>query len=293
VIVFLTTRAHQNTVRQLLRSYGAALAGRVVLRSYERTLGARRLPRATYVFADLERLAPADAERAAALWERLRGLGCRLLNHPTRSLRRYELLRTLHERGINRFDVYRVAEGRQPARYPVFLRGENDHGGARTPLLHTPAALRAALAELDRAGTSPEDTLIVELCDTADAAGLYRKYAAFRVGDRIIPRHLFFRDAWMAKGPNRFEPELLAEERAYLETNPHAAALAAIFAAARIDYGRIDYALSDGAPQVWEINTNPLTASYVYSGPPLRAAIQAWFAERVRAALEAIDGPEE
>ncbi len=289
MIVFVTTRAHQYTVRGFLRSYGAFLGNRVGLRSYERVLGSARLPRAVYVFADVERLAPPEAERAAELWQRLADRGSRLLNHPTRSMRRYELLRTLHERGMNVFDVYRVAEHRTPRRFPVFLRAENDHGGSRTALLPDGAALAEALAALDREGRSREDALITEFCDTRDAAGLYRKYGAFCIAGQIVPRHLFFNDGWMAKSASRFDSPLLEEERTYLATNPHEGSLRTIFALAGIAYGRIDYAVHEGRVQVWEINTNPMTVSYQHSGGPPRLALQREFAARFAAALCALD----
>jgi hypothetical protein len=292
MIVFMTRRNAQYTVREYVRSHGAALgrSGMVVLRSYERLLTSRRLRPATYIFSDLERLEPDEAEHAAGLWQRLadRG-GCRLLNHPTRTMRRYEILRTLYERGSNRFNVYRATESRLPERFPVFLRRENDHDGSRTPLLDSPAELRAALDALDRDGVSREDALITEFCDTRDARGLYRKYAAFRVGDHIIPRHLFFRNEWMVKGPNHFDDACLEEERAYLAGDAHDAALREIFDAARIEYGRADYGVVDGQLQIWEINTNPMTASMRHAGPASRARIQADFGARFRAALEAID----
>jgi hypothetical protein len=290
MIVFLNTRDFQNTVRGFVRSYGRAMAGTIAARSYERVMAQSRLRRGAYVFGDIERLPSDDAERAADLWQRLADLGgCRLLNHPTRSMRRYELLRTLRERGDNRFDVYRASEQRVPRSFPVFLRGENDHGGSRTPLLHDPGELARALADLDAAGASRDQTLVTEFCDTAGPDGVYRKYAAFIVGDRIIPRHVFFSDDWMVKFSSRFDPRLLEEERAYLEDNPHAEALRTVFATARIDYGRVDYAVAGGALQVWEINTNPQTVSFRHAGGPARKRVQTRFAEQFGDALRALE----
>jgi hypothetical protein len=53
------------------------------------------------------------------------------------------------------------------------------------------------------------------------------------------------------------KPQVLEMERRYLETNPHEQDLRKIFRLARIDYGRIDYAMLGDRLQVWEINTNP------------------------------------
>ena len=49
----------------------------------------------------------------------------------------------------------------------------------------------------------------------------------------------------------------LDEALTYYEANPHAAWLRRVFDLARIDYGRVDYGMSRGVPQVWEINLTP------------------------------------
>src|SRR3546814_10272912 len=46
---------------------------------------------------------------------------------------------------------------------------------------------------------SRDTLLITEFCDTQDDRGLYRKYSAFNVGGRIIPRHLHFSRSWQVK----------------------------------------------------------------------------------------------
>ena len=117
---------------------------------------------------------------------------------------------------------------------------------------------------------SRERLLIEEFCDTRDASGLYRKYSAFAIGERIVPRHVFFSRDWLLKAPQLVAQELVAEELAYVRDNPHEAALREIFALARITYGRIDYALKDGRVQVWEINTNPQLLSFDDGGGPSR-----------------------
>lgn len=91
-------------------------------------------------------------------------------------MRRYELLRTLHERGLNKFNIYRLTEYRMPQRFPVFLRGENDHKGSRTPLLPTPEKLNGAINTIFMAGQSRENKVVTEFCDTSDAKGIFRKY---------------------------------------------------------------------------------------------------------------------
>ena len=115
--------------------------------NYDRFLRKREVPCGTYIFTDIERLTPwelrvvAEAYHALAADER-----CRVLNDPARVMTRYELLRNLREEGINDFDVIRADERRWPARYPVFLRHEQDHGRPLSAdLLHNREELEAAL----------------------------------------------------------------------------------------------------------------------------------------------------
>jgi len=248
------------------------------------------------VFADIERLEWDERRRAADLWSRLDAspaVSC-LLNHPTRVLCRYELLRALRNCGWNDFDVYRVSEGRLPERYPVFLRGEDDHGGANSPLLDSREALTTELERRRAEGRLREGTLIVEFCDTADEHGLIRKYGAFRVGSRILPRHIFISRNWMLKATRDSDgvsrEEMARIEMDYMEANPHAEELMARFGLAGIEYGRIDYALKDGRIQVWEINTNPTVFERAHFDDPIRRPMHEAFARRFDEALCELGG---
>jgi hypothetical protein len=258
----LARQAYGQWRRSSLFTPEARLAARRMLQGLARCVRApRRLPPSAYIFSDIERLSPETADRAAFLWRSLAGhAGTRLLNHPTRSMRRYELLRTLYERGINAFNVYRLSEARWPERYPVFLRRENDHKGPLSPLLASRDELERAVARLDQDGVSRDNLLMSEFCDTSDQRGLYRKYGAFLVGDRVFVRSVQFSRNWVQKHQDLDEPELVREERAYVEANPHREAIHEVFRLARIDYGRMDYGVLHGKIQVWEINTNPAIA---------------------------------
>jgi hypothetical protein len=93
----------------------------------------------------------------------------------------------------------------------------------------------------------------------------------------------------MVKVPEVPDQDLVDEELAYVRTNPHQADLREIFAAARIDYGRIDYAIKDGRIQVWEINTNPQIMSFQDGGGPARMPTHQWVAAHIKDAFRAID----
>lgn len=289
MIYCLTTAEHQYTFSSYLQSDGASLRRELKLLSYEQLWKrrAKKLPLGTYVFSDLERLSPREAERAVGYWEMLEQRGCRLLNHPTRVMRRFELLRSLHLQGINDANVYRLTEREFPLNYPVFLRCENDHGGAETDLLADEPALVAAIDQLRVSGKSREDRIVTEFCDTSQA-GMYRKYSAFVLAGRVIARHLLFGDHWMLKYPEQLSPETLAEERAYVEGNPHADFLAGVFEQAGVDYGRIDYGVRDGRIQVWEINTNPMITTPEDRLNTARLPVQDCFAPQLLEAWRAV-----
>jgi hypothetical protein len=267
MIYYLATGGGAHTIRNSLARLPEDLQRRTGVVLYDALLRARDLPCGTYIFSDIERLKPDVAIRAAAVWHALERSGApvRLLNHPLRSMRRFELLKTLHHAGVNDFDVHRFVDGDANPRFPVFLRGADDHSGSRTHLIRSPGALAYAARRLRQLGMAAEDIIIVEFRETRDANGLYRKYGAYRGGDQIIPTHIYFSDFWMLKTvmDRRFEkgapPEetLVEEEIAYQEQFPHREELRRIFTLAGIDYGRVDYTVVGGRLLVWEINTNP------------------------------------
>jgi hypothetical protein len=221
------------------------------------------------------------------LWDTLArfGGGMRLLNHPGKTMRRYELLKMLSDTGQNRFGVRRLGETLDSLKFPVFLRIGNDHAGPSSGLLSNMDELRGEIwvQRLRRANT--KEMLVIEFCDTADATGLYRKYSAFRVGGRLIPRHVFFSRHWVQKDPDLLSEEQAAEQMAYLRGNPHSEMLNRIFSAAGIDYGRIDYGLLNDKVQAWEINTNPLIIHPKSDYPPQAVEAQTHFVESLAEAL--------
>ncbi len=292
MIRVLTTASHRFTIDRYLASWGMRFLLRIQPLAYEQALSRGALRGGVHLFTDMDRLSEEARRAAAALWEQLRrcyGPGA-VLNHPTESLRRFELLATLHARGLNAFGVHRVQDDPGAMRFPVFLRAADDHRGNRTPPLRSRAELAEAVHRLETLGASFNDWMVVEFCDTADRHGLYRKYSAFRIGSRIIPRHLFTGRAWCLKQSESVEPEHCREELAYLEANPHREALLRLFELARIEYGRIDYSLLDGRIQAWEINTNPMLPWHGNREETARLAAHRRFAEQLAGAWEELDG---
>ena len=288
MIHVLTTARHTYPVGDYLKSWAGPAHPQIKSLTYENL--PTILPRSTYVFADLERLSPEQRTLAAEVRAQLAaaGEGIRLLNHPVRSLGRVGLLEQLHGAGVNRFRVHRATEALDGLRFPVFVRRADEHDGNFSGLLREPQEVDQAIVRLLLSGIAVENVLVAEFCDTS-TDGLFRKYSAFRVGDLIVPRHLIFSRKWVQKVPDLLDAALLEEERRYLESNPHATEIRAVFDTAQIEYGRIDYGVHEGRIQVWEINTNPLVMMPRdrYSRQHLPA--QEIFAASIRAAFEAID----
>lgn len=272
---YLTSPGREYTMQWFLDHWAPSeLRGQIAALSYAEA--AERPPSAgAYVFADLERLCGEQLDRAESLWRRLSQVGpaVRLHNQPGRSARRYELLRLLYERGINRHNAYRLSDLASPStsaqatpptlgqvRFPVFLREEHEHNGAMSDLLHDWSELHGAAHDLVAASRwAWEDFLAVEFCDTAGPQGEYATYRAIVIAGRVLPT---IGGVTFARGWEEKEYTLLEDRRAqaslrYVRENPHARELGAIAELAGVDYGRFDYALLDGRPEIWELNTNP------------------------------------
>jgi hypothetical protein len=299
MITYLVTREGESAIRNNALIVGTELEPYFEIVRYEDALQRGDWHTGTIVFADLERIYASAIPAVTRLWRRFENARApvRLLNHPTRSLKRYALLRRLHEMSLNAFNVYRGDEHRKPERFPVFLHGERDHNGPMTGVLETPEALAAALDGLADAGVPLNQVLVTEFCDVRSADGLYRKYGAFIVGGRVVPRHLFFSANWSVKTARDdslaadSEETLLEEERAFVFGNPHESELGTYFGIAGIEYGRMDYGLRDGRIQVWEINTNPLPLSPLRkAGDPRFDRVLEPMNDKIRAALLALDG---
>jgi len=245
MIYYLVTERHQKTLTRWLAHFRSRWQGRFVLLPYEQLSGC--LEPGVFIFSDYERLTPWLRRKAVNMHQNALNAGCVVLNDPQKSLLRYDLQKALN----NAFRVFRPHEIPEDLRFPVFVRGENDHRGNRSPLLHTREKLDLYLANFP-------NLLTVEFVDTSNEYGLFRKYGATRIGDRIMPNHLLVSKAWMVKNDRALiTAEFLEEEMEYLRNADHAEQLRKYFDQAKCEYGRIDYSFLDGEIQVWEINSNP------------------------------------
>ena len=71
MIFYLVTAAGDHTVSASLPHCGAELRARLQVMTYERLFRSARIPAGSYVFSDIERLTPHQAERAALAWRAL------------------------------------------------------------------------------------------------------------------------------------------------------------------------------------------------------------------------------
>jgi hypothetical protein len=289
MIVFLTTRAHDYTHRSLEAN------GRVRIErmDYGRFLTRRRIPRATYVFTDLDRLNFWELELAARVYRLLAQAGLKVLNDPASVRQRFSLLRRLRELGLNRFDAWRVDDVARPRpeHYPVFLRTASAHRGNLTDLLGTRQELDAAIADALAQGIPQSELIVIQYCAQPARPGVFRKMAIFRVGDRMVPALSVHESHWTAKYGEQgiAGAELYDEELTFTRENRWGEPLRAAFEAACIEYGRADFSLVDGQPQVYEINSNP--NHKVMQDHPFAARCESArvCAERLVEALAAID----
>ena len=255
LILIITTREHRYTHRSLYRE--KALDIEVV--SYDRVLKGKTPHHATHVFTDVDRLPSWRVHEAALLYRTLRQAGIRALNDPARFLGRFGLLRGLHRTGINDFDAYRVDAFERPSKWPVFLRLEGNHGAPVSGLLHNEEDLDQALQRAISDGAPRSALLIIEYAAEPVQPGIYRKLSVFRIADRLLGYTCVHDDNWLVKYGKLgiTPPELYNEEYSFVTENPYADAAREAFDLAGIDYGRVDFGLVGGKPQIYEINSNP------------------------------------
>ena len=218
-----------------------------------------RLPAGTYIFTDLDRLPLPSLQAAAERYRELRDKGFRVLNDPAQAMKRFGLLRALNRAGINDFDAYSVESLDRPKRWPVFLRLEGDHQRPLSGLLNTPEELDEALQSAVDAGVPRSALIIIEYAAEPVATGLFRKLSVFRVGDQMLGYTCVHDDQWIVKYGKKgiATPEMYEEEYRFVADNPFGPELRKVFDLAGIEYGRADFGLVGGKPQIYEINTNP------------------------------------
>lgn len=291
MIIFLSTPRHRYTLARFKAEHGFPVPAKRSM-PYHRLFRSLLVPRATYVFTDLDRLSPWELRVAADYYRILQDAGMRCLNDPARVLSRYELLAALHREGINPQAVYRAEDHPRPAGFPVFVRLE-DHGKPVSPLLNSQEDLDAALGDLRGRGIPLRGALVLEFCSQEYSPGLWNKWGAFRVGDRYSLDHIAVEKEWLVKYGDWYllSDPVIADEHNAVFANRYVDHLERIFELAGIEYGRADFQVIDGRPVIYEINTNPYIPKFVPDPKPVRLETQMLARTRVAEAFAAIDTP--
>jgi hypothetical protein len=258
VIFFVAPTDETWKMENYLQQYGANLLNRIMLITYDDIALGKPLPIGTYIVSAIDRLFPCEKEIAARYCRELSSASSSitLLNNPGQVLCRYELLKKCFALKRNSFRVFRAHEFHRCQKFPVFIRPEGEHTGSLTRLLYSRRELAEELARALIGGYRLRDVIIVEYCDTADPSDIFRLYCASIVGHEIIPQVMVHNRNWVTKREGRLvDDDKANEQQDYVQSNPHAAWLKQTSELARVNYGRIDYGLVDGVPQLWGINT--------------------------------------
>ncbi|MBY0382635.1 MAG: hypothetical protein K2W78_12030 [Xanthobacteraceae bacterium] len=291
MIVLITARGHGYTLRSIRNGKFGFPTPALKIVSYDAMLRARRVPRATYIFSDIERLSPFELRMASELYRAMQARGLKCLNDPARVKSRFGLLRTLHREGINPFNCYRADEYPEPARFPVFIRYESDHGVPLSLLLDSQSALDAALKSLESDGIPQRGVVVTEYCAESGSTGLFSKWGAFRIGGPPFVDHVAVEKNWLVKYGkwDDLTDEIVRDEHDAVSANRVSAALARAFDLANIEFGRADFAIIGGETVIYEINTNPYIGPFVPDPKPLRLKTQEIARTRFGKALAEID----
>ncbi|QDU94591.1 hypothetical protein [Lignipirellula cremea] len=290
MIVLFTTQRHSYTHQSLVKSQELNFK----TQSYEKLFRDFTLPRATYIFGDLDRLDFWDLECAARLYNDLRDKGMRVFNNPAKFRSRYQLLRKLYRDGHNGFNVWQADDVVPDEAYPVFLRTDCAHRGVMSELIHTPKELASGIKSLIERSVPIREIVVIQYAAEPVAPGLFRKHGSLKVGDRIIPRPCVHEDHWVAKyGVEGIASDALYEEDYQLiKENAYSETIEAVFAASELDYGRADFGIFRGQPQIYEINTNPTIPSPCLEHPsPVRLETSRLARAQLLEAFQEIDGP--
>lgn len=140
-------------------------------------------------------------------------------------------------------------------RWPVLIRPAGTHGSAGLLKFDSPDSLTDV--ECPTSGL-----LIIDFVDFHSGDGLYRKYRMICVGGQTFRRHVIATKNWNVTGNARVDmsdrPDLVNAEKAFMSApaGPLDRRIAQLFRIVGLDFGVIDFALSDaGEIIIFELNS--------------------------------------
>lgn len=295
MICFLTVpQTNRFTISEFLFEYAPQMVPKIRFIDVDRIANGERVDAKTWIFVGLDEATDAKSRsQLLAVEAKLRNENQRVFNLPSRVLGRFEMLKRLREMGINTYNVHDADPTQMVSwRFPVFVRPRYEH--ERTSiLLQCPADAERLFAQHPQlAGPA---SMVAEYVDTVEKGGvhdgIFRKYSVQRIGDRYIARHVIFSRNWITKTSDLFDQAFANEDAAFVGLKyalPPAPEVVMAFETAGIEYGRIDYGMHKGKPQIWEINVNPVVVPRLGRINSLRHKAQKLSAKRVCDAFEAI-----
>jgi hypothetical protein len=143
----------------------------------------------------------------------------------------------------------------QGHRFPVLIRPAGTHGSAG--LLKFDSLDSVTDVECPTSGV-----LVADFVDFRSGDGLYRKYRMICVGGQTFRRHVIAGSDWNVTGNSRVgmasRPDLVNAEKEFMKAGPEPLdrRIAQLFRVVGLDFGVIDFALSDaGEIIVFELNS--------------------------------------
>jgi tetratricopeptide (TPR) repeat protein len=189
-------------------------------------------------------------------------------------------------------------------RFPLLVRTPGFHTGRHFLRVESPEALAGAVAELPG-----KELTVIEFLNARGADGKARKYRVMTIDGHLYPVHLAVSSHWKIhffRADMADRPEHRAEDAAFLENMPGVlgprvmAALDQIQATLGLDYGGIDFGLSDtGDLLLFEANATMVVNApdpderWAYRGPAIDrifAAVRRMLTTRVTAGSAATSG---
>jgi len=294
ICFLMAPRTNRFTIAEFLFEYAPKMVPKIRFIDVARIANGESVNAKTWIFVGHDEATdPKSRSQMLAVEAKLRNEEQRVFNLPSRVLGRFELLKKLRALGINTYDVHDADPTQLKAwRFPVFVRPRHEHEGSSILLRH-PADAERLFAQHPQ--LSGPDSMVTEYVDTVEKGGVhdgvFRKYSVQRVGDRYIARHVIFSKNWVTKTSDLFETAFAAEDAAFVglrRQTPILPEVVTAFETANIEYGRIDYGMYKGKPQIWEINVNPVVVPRMGRINSQRHKAQKISATRVVEAFEAI-----
>jgi hypothetical protein len=264
MITFLVKKGFHSTVHSwLISEWAPKCKDHICILPYRYISRLTQKPQHLIVFTDHERLSNVEKRALARIWHNLRisHPELELFNNPLHVLVRGELIKKLFNLGLGDYEAWSCKADLDTLKYPVFIRSISEHTGNLTELLYRPEQVKEAIDRLafpsDR--FKKDDLLIVQYYETRDDQNMYWKYSSYIIGNEIIPRSKRMSANWMVKASHGiYDMERATANMEYVRNNPHKEQLELVRQITNIQYGRFDYSMKNGKPQVWEINTNPM-----------------------------------